>query len=192
MALCKPTIRRCAKAGDVVIAVTPAADGHRLSSWAKITKRISTEEFSKRFPKRRPDNIYEKLSNGKFARRPGVKHEQHSKPNEKSHDLGAKGQSAFVLISQDFFAFGESAVEFAEWIDNLPRLRGEITKLGRALRRYFSPDVERELMRLERSLKKEFSRFHNEGFEPRDPGLKLPCETGAEEKKYTCLGRKMK
>ena len=45
LALCKPGIRKQARKGDVVIAVTPIDDGHRLSSWACIEDRITTAEF---------------------------------------------------------------------------------------------------------------------------------------------------
>ena len=66
LALCKPTIRRRSGTGDIVIAVTEKEDGHRLSSWARIDKRITTKEFSDQFPKSRPDNIYDTKRAGQF------------------------------------------------------------------------------------------------------------------------------
>lgn len=77
LALCKPTIRRSARDGDIIIAVTPKEDGHRLSSWAKVSAKVSMEEFSKTHSPNRPDNIYEKLPRGKYFRRKSVKHELH-------------------------------------------------------------------------------------------------------------------
>ena len=190
LALCKPTIRRRAIKGDIVIAVTPSKDGHRLSSWAKIKHQIPTDEYAKQYSKRRPDNIYEKLS-GRYSRRSGVRHEMHNSKSDMEHDLGRNGKSAFVLVAKDFFTFGDQALKTEEWLDGLPQLSKEIQKLGRSFRRNHSDGVDKELKQLERLLgKKDFSKFHNKGFKPRDPGLNPPCETKAAERKYTCLGRR--
>lgn len=187
LALCKPTIRRRASEGDVIIAVTPAKDGHSLSSWAKIERQITTEEFAARYSKNRPDNIYEKLSTGRYARRSNVRHRLHRSKSDIEHDLGRTNNSAFVLIAKDFFAFGKQALELHNWIHGLPRLSEEIRKLGRSFRRNHSEGVDKELRQLEGVLKKDFSRFHKKGFKPRDPGLNPPRETKETERKYTCF-----
>jgi hypothetical protein len=195
LALCKPTIRRRAKIGDVVIAVTPADDGHRLSSWARISDSITTKQFGERYSRNRPDNIYEELPDGRYSRRRDVKHSLHKTKKDLEHDLGKSGKNAIVLISKDFFAFGNHPVEFTQWIHDSHELRKEIAKLGRAFRRNFSQTVAKELARLERFLKKNhspFHNFHNKRPKPRHPGLNLPCETKAQEEKYTCLGRTAK
>ena len=187
LALCKPTIRRCAKAGDFVLAVSPVDDGHRLNSWAKIKARISTQAFSKNYPANRADNIYKLLPNGKFVRRKNVKHKLHSSAEDLHHDLGKNGKSAWVLISTSFFAFGNRAPEFSAWTRGLPHLADEVKKLGRAFRRNYDQNVENDLRKLERLLKKKYHLFHNKGFKPRHPGLEPPPESPTEEKKYTCV-----
>ena len=146
LALCKPTIRRRASEGDIIIAVTPAKDGHKLSSWGKSERRVTTEEFSREYSKSRPDNIYEMLPNGRYARRHGVKHYMHMADLE--HDLGKNGESAFVLIARDFFAFGKDAVKHRDWLHRLPQLQKEIKELGRSFRRNFDSGVDKELKQL--------------------------------------------
>jgi hypothetical protein len=191
LALCKPTIRRRAGKGDIIIAVTPAKDGHRLSSWAKIKQQIATDKFATKYSKKRHDNIYTKLSDGKYIWRSDVRHTGHKSKAEMEHDLGKDRKNAFVLIAKDFFAFGENALELQKWTQNLPQLRNEIGKLGRSFRRNFSEGADKELKKLERLLKNNFSRFHKKNFKPRNPGLNLPCETKTIETKYTCFGRKI-
>jgi Nucleotide modification associated domain 2/Herpesvirus immediate early protein len=186
LALCKPTIRRTAKIGDVVIAVTPVGDEHRLSSWAKITSRISTEIFSSHHSKNLPDNIYEMLPNGRFARRKGVKHNLHDKKADLQHDLGKDGKNAWVLISKDFFAFGNRAIKLMKWTHDLVYLRQEVTKLGRPIRKNFNQNVERDLKKLRRILKRDFHMLYKRRFKPRHPGLNLHCETKVEEKNFIC------
>ncbi len=187
LALCKPTIRRCARAGDYVLAVTSCDDGHRLSSWAKIKVRISTKAFSKDSPTARADNIYTLRPNGKFARRKNVKHKLHNSKADLDHDLGKDGKNAWVLISTDFFTFGKRALELPAWTRGLPHLADEITKLGRAFRRNHDQTIENDLRKLERILKTTFRRFHNKNFKPRDPGLEQPPESRGEEKQFTCI-----
>ena len=99
LALCNPTIRRCAQPGDIIIAVTPKSDGHRLSSWARLRKQIKTEDFSNQFSKMRPDNIYAKRHDGEFVRHRSVKHDGHKGAGDLIHDLGQNYENAFVLIS---------------------------------------------------------------------------------------------
>jgi len=193
LALCKPTIRRSARDGDIIIAVTPkedGQDGHRLSSWAKVSGRVSMEEFSRIHSPNRPDNIYEKLPRGKYVRRRNVKHELHNTKEDLQHDLGKDGKNAWALVSTDFFAFGNHAVDFFEWTQGLSHLRSEVKKLGRAFRRKFNKDVENDLQKLKRTLKKNFPKFHNKKFKPQHPGLNVPCESNAEEKRFTCVKTK--
>ena len=187
LALCKPTIRRKAAAGDIVIAVTDKADGHKLSSWARINERITTKEFSDRFPKSRLDNIYDSNRAGHFVRRANVKHDMHSSQEHKRHDLGARGENAFVLVSKDFYAFGKDAVALQRWIKNLPDLEAEIEVPGRAFRKHFNENVSEDLQRLEMRLKKEFSHYRKKGFKPRDHIISNSrCESKTEEKKVSC------
>lgn len=124
LALCKPAIRRAAEGEDVVIAVSPSADGHRLSSWARIARRIATPDFYTSYPATRPDNIYRPTAGGRFVRHDQVRHRLHASDEDLAHDLGADGESACVLISKDFYAFGDDALPLEEWIEGRSHLRG--------------------------------------------------------------------
>ena len=193
LALCKPAIRRKATEGNVIIAVTPSKDGHRLSSWARIDERISTNKFYQRYPARRPDNIYQRVEDGKFIRHKGVRHPLHSSSDDLKHDLGKDGKSAFVLISNDFYAFGEAALQLDEWTEGRKHLRAVVDKLGRENRRYFEQEVEKDLNDLAKFLKSKHKGKHNKKFRPREPKLDLPCKSPKGEKGHAiCNPRKVK
>jgi hypothetical protein len=175
------------KRGTLLLQLLPPMTAHRLSSWSKVMDKLTTKQFLRSYSKNRPDNIYKIFSNGKYARRQDVKHNQHDTKEHLQHDLGRKGENALVLISEDFFAFGNRALDFSKWTNGLPCLSEEIQKLGRAFRRNFNQSVKKDLEKLEQNLKQKFSPFHNKRFQPRHPGLDSSCETKAEEKSYTCV-----
>jgi len=139
LATCKPTIRRCANIGDWVSGWAartvhnndrkPFAfkEGANLIYLAKITKKISFDEYWREYPQKRPqkliknhgdrvtiscgsrcskadikydvgDNIYEPLCNGEFKQHENSNHGEW----DKAHDLSGK----FVLICDVFYYFG--------------------------------------------------------------------------------------
>ena len=185
LALCKPAIRRRAAKGDVVIAVSPKRDGHRLSSWARLDEPVSTADFFTQYPKTRPDNIYQLTAKGHFLRHSKVKHKLHQSDGDLSHDLGKGGKNARVLVSSDFYCFGKDAVPLEQWTKDRKALRRVMDALGRATRRYFNDAVEDDLKHLKCFLRTNQSRHHNRPFVPREPALDLPCGSEKDDKKYS-------
>lgn len=114
LACCKPTIRRSARPGDVVVGTGSAR--HKLSGYLIYTMRVETvlpfEDYWERYPSKRPspetavkkrgDNIWHRDAFGNWGGVPGAVHDD----RHRNRDL--RGGNA--LISTQFYYFGRKAV----------------------------------------------------------------------------------
>ena len=114
LACCKPSIRRAARRGDIIVGSGSAS--HGLSGRLVYAMRVETilpfDEYWVRFPSRRPslrspvkrrgDNIWHRDSLGHWRCAPHGFHDE----GDRSRDIG--GHS--VLMSRDFYYFGRSAI----------------------------------------------------------------------------------
>jgi hypothetical protein len=107
LACCKPKIRRVAREGDWVMGTTPKKRGAgKLVFLARVTKKLTFEEYYDRVPRARRDNIYRLRSPGRYTQ---VKTEDHG-PHNKKRDLSADA----VLLSEEFVYYGGSAISIPE------------------------------------------------------------------------------
>lgn len=134
LANCKPVIRKCAKVGDWISGWTATVmhdkngkihrfvnGEEKLVYLARITKKITYDEYWMEYPQKRPqpisqqdgnmpvhcsvntkydsgDNIYEPKGNGVY-----IQHENSShKPGDMQHDLSG----IYVLVCDEFYYFG--------------------------------------------------------------------------------------
>lgn len=115
LACCKPTIRRCAEPGDIVIATGPKnseATHEKLVYAMRVEEVIGFDEYWRRFPSRRPssksnvtargDNIWHKVR-GTWTAIAGGGHDQ----AQEQRDI--RGEN--VLLSRNFYYFGARAIE---------------------------------------------------------------------------------
>jgi len=115
LACCKPTIRRNAKPGDIILGTGSAHSG--LSGHLVYAMRVGAvlafDEYWERYPSRRPspetpvkkrgDNIWHRDAFGNWRGIPGAIHD------ERSRDRDLRGRNA--LISSEFYYFGRDAIE---------------------------------------------------------------------------------
>jgi hypothetical protein len=130
LAICKPGIRRVAKAGDWVAGLgaknAPSGDlSGRLVYAMRVELVLTLKEYDQQAPSRWPhripniqsadlserlgDCIYD-YSSGTPTQRPGV----HAKGNEQT-DLGGKN----VLTSKDFYYFGNRAIKLPDYLRDI-------------------------------------------------------------------------
>lgn len=146
LATCKPKMRLNTEVGNWIagwtskhIAHTPTKTGEeRLIYLAKVTKKLTFEEYWEQYPQKRPiytddtsvlerygDNIYQPTGDGTFIQ---IKNVHHSE-NKMMKDLGGK----FVLVCEEFYYFScLSPLEIQmELRPNIPKAQtsyGVITK----------------------------------------------------------------
>ena len=115
LACCKPTIRRKAEVGDIVIGTTSGSTGNprQLIYAMRVAEVLPMEDyftmFRFRYKKFRPktsigergDNVWRRTSKG-WAITPGALHNQ----SHETRDIGGKN----VLISRSFFYFGRKPI----------------------------------------------------------------------------------
>jgi hypothetical protein len=120
LACCKPTIRRKAEIGDIVLGTAAAHYQHagRLVYGMKVSEILSYQEYwdeplyAYRKPSsatsitRRGDNVWHRDASGHWQIAPGAIHNE----SHKDHDL--RGEK--VLISTEFFYFGRDAIQVPE------------------------------------------------------------------------------
>jgi len=139
LACCKPGIRRHAQEGDLIVGLTPKAQGHRLVYAMRVTERLTFEQYSPdpRFRAKRPrmasaraiehagDNHYEPLGNGRFRQHPS--RHAHDDGTEDRHamriDLGADRGNA-VLVGAAVAYFGSEALALPDEFAFLAVARG--------------------------------------------------------------------
>ena len=114
LACCKPTIRRNADPGDIIVGTGSAKiglSGHLIYAM-RVGKVLSFDTYWRRYPSkrfsrrtrvtRRGDNIWHRDSLGNWRVIPGAPHA------EKDRNRDVNGQN--VLVSSDFYFFGRNAI----------------------------------------------------------------------------------
>lgn len=118
LACCKPTIRRNANPGDIVIGTGSITCGlsRRLIYAMRVEKVLAFNEYWVRYPSKRPsprtpvrkmgDNIWHQDAFGKWCCAPGGIHDERNR----GRDLSGKN----ALISSEFYYFGRDAIEIPD------------------------------------------------------------------------------
>src|SRR5260370_29016836 len=115
LACCKPTIRRSAKPGDIVVGTGSVRCG--LSGQLIYAMRVETvssfDEYWERYPSKRPspktpvkargDNIWHRDRSGKWCCVPGAFHDE----GNRKRDLRGRN----VLISSEFYYLGRDTIQ---------------------------------------------------------------------------------
>ena len=134
LACCKPKIRKVAKPGDWVVALSSKAKEpphYKIVYAMQVEKTLSLSDYfnSPQFAKKKPDmtaknlkyrvgdNFYERRRGGKWEQHPSM-HSKYDKekgvysdnPEAKKTDLGGEN----VLISKNFYYFGSRAIPLPE------------------------------------------------------------------------------
>jgi hypothetical protein len=153
LAICKPEIRKKARAGDIIIGIGSKKQyGERLMYMAIVTQRLELAEFYEGRYSKRPDCIYEKDLLGAPILRKNAKY--HTKSDQREHDVGMDFGRAFVLLSSDFRYFGKAGTD--DYKREFPQIKGLVEGFGRGHRVNFSPALWEELVQLKVRLWKEF------------------------------------
>ena len=114
LACCKPTIRRNAESGDIVIGTGSVSSGLSgcLIYAMRVIEVLPFDEYWVRFPSKRPspdspvkmrgDNVWHHDLSGNWHCAPGAIHDE----GDRNRDLRGRN----VLISSDYFYFGGNAI----------------------------------------------------------------------------------
>ena len=123
LACCKPAIRRRARPGDWVVAITPRRLGNRVAYAMQVEEALSFEGYwaDPRFRRKRPhwtaraslvqkrgDNCYEPIGAGQFRQLRSM-HWDHVNDREDG-EAKAKDLRGRVLVGRRFSYFGEGAI----------------------------------------------------------------------------------
>jgi Nucleotide modification associated domain 2 len=123
LACCKPTIRRKAIPGDIVVGTGAASCGlsGRLVYAMRVEIVLPYHEYWRRYPSKRPspgtraktlgDNIWHQDAYDDWVCTPGGLHDE----TDRKRDLGGR----HVLISSDFYYFGRDAIKIPERFNGL-------------------------------------------------------------------------
>jgi hypothetical protein len=135
LACCKPTIRRTASVGDLIVGLSPKGLGHRVVYVMRVTGKMSFADYwrDRRYERKRPnlqlnerracgDNIYRPLAGGRFRQQPSGHSMDDGRGDERTKAKDLRGR--FVLVSRDFVYYGAKAIELP------PRFRGLIVGRG--------------------------------------------------------------
>ena len=186
LAICKPTIRRIAPEGSVIIAFAGdcmASDGYEdncIVYAAAVSRRVDNREYYwKRQYAHRRDCIY-KRSGGGFALK--AKARFHHGPGDLEHDLGAAPEYANgVLVSdgaENFRYFGAKCP--VKYKKKFPRLRKLVERLMEGHRVNHDLELHKELLRLKRLLWKVRAPFRST-LVPSESGGRCDCNEDAVE-----------
>jgi len=158
LAICKPTIRRVAPVGSVIIGF--AGDSLRSEGYfdnsivyaAIVSERLGGEYYSKREYAVRPDCIYKRTGN-RFTRK--VKAMFHTEPGHLEHDLGTPPlyENAHVLLSvgaDNFRYFGNRCP--VQYKKKFLLLRKEVEGLTQGHRVNHDPQLYKQLSALKKLL----------------------------------------
>lgn len=168
LAICKPTIRRVAPKGSVIIgfaANSLGSEGYRDNPivYAAVVSRklFCGDYYSKREYADRPDCIY-KRTRGRLATK--AKALFHSKPGHLEHDLGTPPhyQNAAVLLSEgakNFRYFGKECRFHYKNKKGFHLLTQVVGRLAQGHRVNHDPKLYEELLRLKKQLWKDRSPF---------------------------------
>jgi hypothetical protein len=158
LAICKPTIRRVAPEGSVVIAFAGngmESDGYKdncVVYAAVVSRRVPNREYySERRYTHRRDCIYKRSGDG-FARKAKAKF--HHGPGDLEHDLGAAPDYPNAVLlsdgSKDFRYFGTKCP--VEYKKKFPLIKKLVERLTEGHRVNHDPELYKELLRLKKEL----------------------------------------
>jgi hypothetical protein len=158
LAICKPTIRRVAPEGSVIIAFAGncmSRDGYLdncVVYAAVVSKRVPNREYySERRYAHRRDCIYKRAGSG-FARK--AKARFHHGPGDLEHDLGLPPDYANAVLVSDGAKnhryFGTTCP--VNYKKKLPRLRKLVERITEGHRVNHDPVLYKELVRLKKLL----------------------------------------
>jgi hypothetical protein len=145
LAICKPTIRKTAREGDLIFgfAANSLHRDNRLIYVARVTKKLCGGVYYKnsRYSRRR-DCIYQ-LSGMRFVWK---KSSAYHGPEQINHDLGQHPDypRANVLLSRDFRYFGIAGTD--QYKSRFPRVRRAVERLGRGARVRHNEELRCELI----------------------------------------------
>jgi hypothetical protein len=187
LAICKPTVRRVAPEGSVIIGFagndfrSEGYDDNSIVYAAVVSRRLTgCEYYSKREYADRPDCIY-KRTGERFARK--AKALFHPGAGDLEHDLGTPPLygNANVLLSrgaENFRYFGNRCP--VQYKKKYPRLREEVEGLTQGHRVNHDPQLYAELVRLKEQLWKVQSTFASTPI-PAKPGDRCDWDDDAVE-----------
>lgn len=145
LAICKPTIRRKARCGDLIFgfAANSMKRNNALLYVARVTANLCDGEYYKSARYRRREDCVYAFKAGRFSWR---KDASHHGPQHLSHDLGHYPDypKACVLLSSDFRYFGKSGS--AEYKSRYPLVAEAVETLGRGQRSLLAPQLRDELL----------------------------------------------
>jgi hypothetical protein len=158
LAICKPTIRRVAPEGSVIIAFagdSMGSEGYEdncIVYAAVVSRRLTNREYySERQYAHRRDCIYRRSGDG-FARK--VKAKSHHGPGDLEHDLGSPPLYANAVLLSDgtksFRYFGTKCL--VQYKKKFPRLGRLVERLTEGHRVNHDPGLYKELLRLKKEL----------------------------------------
>jgi hypothetical protein len=149
LANCKPSIRRIAKMGDIVMGFGSASSSikGKLIYWLRVDEITTYDEYwvDPRFEIKKPvvngshlkfhgDNIYHRDADGSFVQAASF----HSLPDGAPNPLNVAtdtGRTDRVLISNTFSYYGKNAIDLPNGLlPVVPRGRGHRTAIGSDLR----------------------------------------------------------
>lgn len=174
LAICKPTIRRVARHGDLLFGFGGRNLGDRLIYVAVVTGKIPDGSYywDSRYAFR-ADRIYERIADGTARLRARARY--HTNSDERMHDVGIRFERAQVLLSTDFRYFGaDGTVDYR--LSN-PAVAKFVGLVGRGHRVKYPAGVREDLLSLKDACWRHFRSV--EVGKPTDQDLARRCNTGS-------------
>jgi hypothetical protein len=173
LAICKPMIRRMAKAGSFIFGFGGRDYGEKLIYIAKVTEQLQNGDYYRQseYAQRR-DCIYREV-HGK----PLIKASSrfHGKGDQLQHDVGLNFERAYVLLSKDFRYLGKQGT--TDYQSDFPQIAKLVKTMKRGHRVNYSPIVFEELKKMKVQVWKAFPpNFYGE---PTDSDITKICNTSS-------------
>jgi len=153
LAICKPMIRRMAKAGSLIFGFGGKHYGEKLIYIAKVTEKLQSGDYYRqtKYIQRR-DCIYHEVDG-----KPKIKTDArfHDKGDQLEHDVGLNFERANVLISNEFRYLGKQGT--ADYKNDFPHIKELIESFNRGHRVNYSPEVYAELEKFKAQVWNDFS-----------------------------------
>jgi hypothetical protein len=156
LAICKPVIRRTAKAEDMIFGFGGAKLGGRMIYIAKVTKKLPPPMYYRRKKySTRPDCIYHRKGN-RLQWKDNARF--HLDGSGKLHDIGSGPayKNAFVLLSNDFRYFGKKGT--CDYRKKYGQLRSLLKPLKRGHRVNLDQRTRDDLIELKREMWRRFKK----------------------------------
>ena len=144
LAICKPSIRRKAQAGDIIFGFGSQALDEKLIYAARLAKVITAGHYYDQGSAHegRLDCIYRWKGNELVFRRGAKVHSQENR----DHDVGPAGdhqRNANVLIAEEFVYFGKAGTD--DYKSTSPHLKNAVEQLTQGHRINHQPQLANEL-----------------------------------------------